>query len=134
MGYPIYLDLSDSAVSGAIWLTDHFEPHVEEMIVTQTNWDEKFVDVGANVGWFSLMVATEMRKFGASGSVDAFEPNPRLASVFSASILENSLIELITLRTIAISDQVGASLLYSPDDHAAGGKILDPSWEKYTGQ
>lgn len=133
-GYPIYLDLSDTAVSGSIWLTDHFEPHVEHMIVTHTNWDEKFIDVGANIGWFTIMVATEMRKFGSAGDVDSFEPNSRLASVLAASIIENSLIDRITLRTIAISDQIGVAQLYSPVDHAAGGKILDESWKPYVAQ
>jgi len=133
-GYPIYLDLSDSSVSGQIWLTDHFEPHVERMIVAHTNWDEKFVDVGANIGWFTMMVATEMRKFGSAGNVDCFEPNPELATVLSASILENSLRDRIRLRSIAISDKVGIEKLYSPEDHAAGGKILDASWQKHTDQ
>lgn len=133
-GYPIYLDLSDTAVSGEIWLTDHFEPHVERMIVDHTDWDAKFIDVGANIGWFSIMVANEMRKFSAKGTVDSFEPNTRLATVLSASILENSLIDRITLRTMAVSDCIGVAHLYRPADHAAGGKILDDSWSEFTEQ
>jgi len=132
-GFHLYLDLSDSSVSGNIWLNDHFEPHVEKMLVEHTNWDETFLDIGANIGWFSLIAGTEMRKFNSKGRVDAFEPNPNLAVVLSASILENCLMERIAVRTAAVSVESGVAQLYCSDDHVAGSKLLDESWQQFAG-
>jgi FkbM family methyltransferase len=69
-------------------------------------------DVGANVGYFSLVAGL---KVGPTGAVHAFEPTPGL----SARIRENAAlngIANITVNSVAISDHDGAAFLSLQED------------------
>src|SRR6185436_20517401 len=51
-----------------------YEPEVFEFLVRALRAGDTFVDVGAHVGYFSLLAASLV---GHGGHVFSFEPNPR---------------------------------------------------------
>jgi len=59
------------------------------------------VDVGANVGWFTLIAS---KKVGFQGTVVAIEPEPKNFSLLCKNIRDNKLTNVIPLR-IALSDK-----------------------------
>jgi FkbM family methyltransferase len=61
-------------------------------------------DIGAHVGYYTMLAA---RRVGPNGHVYAFEPLPRNAAFLTRHILINDL-DNVTLRQLAISDQVGS--------------------------
>jgi len=63
-----------------------------------------FVDVGANIGYFTVMAAARV---GSQGRVYAFEPNPLPRRLLEISIAKNGLESRVTLRTCALSDTDG---------------------------
>ncbi|MBK8094086.1 MAG: FkbM family methyltransferase [Verrucomicrobiaceae bacterium] len=62
-----------------------------------------FLDVGANVGYFSLEIAHRR----PHAQVIAIEPNPQIAALLSESIAHNQLTERIHLHSVAASDITG---------------------------
>ncbi len=128
-GFAMFLDLTDTSVSGQIWFGDNFEPHVEALLHKHVEWSDAFVDVGANVGWFTMIVAHKMRSLGTAGIVHAVEPNPRLASVLSANIVDASLTECVVVHAMAASDDIALVDLWAPGGHAASAKILHQRWQ-----
>lgn len=66
-----------------------------------------FVDVGANIGFFSLVLAVGQPKL----KLIAFEPNPRLYGLLRANAKANRLVQVIC-EPIALSDAEGSALLY----------------------
>lgn len=70
-----------------------------------------FVDVGANIGYFSVIAASRV---GASGAVYAFEPNPRIRARLERNVSLNGA-EQIYVRAEAVSDAPGTLRLVEPE-------------------
>lgn len=73
-----------------------------------------FVDVGANIGWYSLVAAQALR---GRGRVHSFEPEPANLEKLTANVRRNRL-DNITVNGWALGDHEGtAPLFLSPDDN-----------------
>jgi len=106
-GFEILLDLHDPAVSRPLLLAGDYEPHVAHTLLGLLRTDTHFLDVGANVGYFSLLAATRCPQ----GRVYAVEPDPQNFRLFSASIALNGLRERISAVQTAASDEDGLAML-----------------------
>ena len=74
------------------------------------------LDVGANVGLFTLVAA---HRVGPTGRVHAFEPTPELAAHIVRNLELNGL-ENIAVNPIAISDTLGHATLHMPEPDDPG--------------
>lgn len=77
-----------------------------------------FIDVGANIGYLSLMAAAMV---GPEGRVDAIEPTPANFQRLSDNVLANRLGGIIRPQRIAASDRDGVLTLHIPDTQRSGG-------------
>lgn len=80
--FDIMVDREDWAVGASIAARLGHEPEVTAALRSLISPGSVFVDVGANVGWFSLLGA---RLVGTSGKVIAIEPNPRNCALLAGS-------------------------------------------------
>ena len=69
-----------------------------------------FLDVGANIGLYSLIVATRR----LAGEVIAFEPDARSVHALRANLLINDIADTVEVRPIALSDRDGTAR-FAPD-------------------
>lgn len=106
-GRQLYICLSDIAVSKQLFLTGRWEPEVEEGIVQRIQRDMVFVDVGANIGWFSLLVADRIVRAGGNGKVVAIEANASIVPFLMASVVESGLAGTISVKPYAVSSESG---------------------------
>ena len=67
------MDLTNEAVGLPLALARAWEPHVTAEIESALKPGKWFLDVGANIGYFTLLGAARV---GSAGRVFAFEPNP----------------------------------------------------------
>jgi len=67
------------------------------------------LDVGANIGYFSLIAA---RTIGKNGRVWAFEPVPRMLEVLNSNVSNNALQGIITVVPQAVSNAPGTTVMY----------------------
>lgn len=86
-----------------------FEPHVTRLIKTLLRPGMTVVDVGANIGYYSLLAA---RLVGEQGAVWAFEPAPSLADLLTRSIAENGYEGRVHVIPAAVGDVSGAATLH----------------------
>ncbi len=77
-----------------------------------------FLDIGANIGYYSLMAAS----FGAS-KILAIEPNPIVYSRLLFNISANGFNEQITTQPIALGDKSGKVVLSVAKDDMGGSRI-----------
>jgi FkbM family methyltransferase len=89
---------------------------VHELAVSEVMWrlaedDELAIDVGANIGYFTGLLACRARE------VTALEPNPRLRRFIVANIERWEVGKKVRLETRAASDSSGTALLHLPDDY-----------------
>jgi FkbM family methyltransferase len=119
------LDTSE-AIQGAM-AAGVYEPE-------QTAWareclaaGDRFVDVGANFGWYTALASTIV---GPSGSVFAFEPSPVAAKVIARTIAENHLRNVKLVRA-AVGAVSGHEHIYMPVNdvvHSPSAFRSDPAF------
>ncbi len=78
------------------------------------------LDVGANIGYFSLLAA---KLVGKSGVVWAFEPVPHLVDIIGKNIRDNGYEERIHLVHMAVSNGVGTVKLHINDTVSAHSSL-----------
>ena len=98
--FKIYAMTNDSAVGQTIISTKNYEPHVTDAIVKHLKSGEVFLDIGANIGYFTLLAASIVQD---GGKVISFEPNPQNLQLLYSSIVENPF-DNITIYPFAASN------------------------------
>jgi FkbM family methyltransferase len=94
----IWLDLADSFVSRGC-LFDGYEPIETALVRQHLTAGDVFLDIGANIGWFSLLASTII---GPSGHVHAFEPRTPTVEYLRRSISMNGLESAVTVHALGL--------------------------------
>jgi len=106
-GFSILLNQSDRVISSSIASLGWWDLGTTKLVQRVLKEGSIFVDVGANVGWFTLLGATIV---GDEGKVLAFEPEPRNARLLNESIRMNGA-NNARLFPSAVSDTDGEKIL-----------------------
>jgi len=87
------------------------------------------VDVGANVGEFTLRVVERFQKHkDSSYKVIAFEPNPVICEILRVQVLRNNLDDTVEIYNAALSKREGRSsfVIEDPSKNSARGHLATP--------
>ena len=129
-GFDIYLDPSDLGISPSIGVLGWYEMRTTELFVKLVRPGSTVIDVGANVGFFTLLAA---RLAGNDGRVVSFEPEPTSFSLLSKSIKRNRFANVQAFQQCVSNRDGLATLHLSPGHHKGlhstmrdlgGGKIV----------
>ncbi|MBV9264854.1 MAG: FkbM family methyltransferase [Acidobacteriaceae bacterium] len=93
-----------------------WEPNISRWIASRLNPGDTFVDVGANVGYFSLLAASRTT---ASGRVIAIEACPEIFAQLQDNCRRNSYTNIRAIN-VAASDQPGTLRLYRGGNENGG--------------
>jgi FkbM family methyltransferase len=104
-GFRLVLDRADRSVSYFIINDGAWEPRLTAVFRRCIQPGQTVIDVGANVGYFTMLAASIV---GPTGRVFAVEPNSENCRLILASVAENHATN-VTLLPIALSDQIGWS-------------------------
>jgi FkbM family methyltransferase len=96
-----WIDLHDSFVSQGC-LNNNWEPSETSYFTSQLSQGAVVIDVGANIGWFSLVAA---KHIGPNGIVHAFEPRPETGHALKRTICDNRLQSIVHVWPYALSDR-----------------------------
>ena len=81
--FKLYADPRDRSISPHLMMDGYWEPRTTETIIDLMRFDMVAVDVGANLGYFTLLLSALC---GPNGRVLAFEPNPETARRLQATL------------------------------------------------
>lgn len=84
--------------------------------------DSVVVDVGANLGYFTLLLATADCP---ARRVYAFEPEPGNAALLSANIAAHGVSDRVHAITAALGEQEGEGVLYLSDENLGDHPLFD---------
>ncbi len=84
-GVELFCDAADAAVTPGL-LSGHYEPHLSAVFEKYCTSGMTVVDVGANLGYYSLLAS---RLVGPSGRVVALEPNSENCRLLLSSLRLN---------------------------------------------
>lgn len=120
-GFRIYVDLQDQLVGAAI-AAGVYEPHVTAAIRRVLRPGDTFVDLGVNVGYFSLLASSLV---GRTGNVIGFEARPDNVSLAKQSARENGF-ENMTIHGLAVAEKEKVLKMLAPD-HTSLSVVVDAS-------
>ena len=114
------LDLRpNDAIGAAIWNSGVYDLAVTETLWRLTNRAELAVDVGANIGYTTSVLATRV---GSNGEVWSFEPHPRLFKELEDNVANwasRNEIRNVRVFDLAVSDRKGPGRLIEPPGFAS---------------
>jgi FkbM family methyltransferase len=92
------------------WLLENgpWEPQQTRLLISRLRPGDTFIDVGAYVGYYTLIAA---RRVGRTGRVIAFEPAPKNFETLRQNVRLNRL-ENVTLEQKALADKPGTLRLF----------------------
>ncbi len=113
------------AISGSIAFTGFYELNLTQRIVEHAAKGGLLVDVGANMGYFSLLWAGLNR----SARVLAFEAAPRNIELFQANVSENQFGDRVSLIPKAAGARPGTAMfeIWPGEETGWGGFSDDPA-------
>jgi FkbM family methyltransferase len=93
---------------------------VQDAIVRRLKPGATFWDIGAHIGFYSLLAS---RLVGSTGTVVAFEPEPNNAARLRRSIALNESVNIV-VKQIAIAGQIGSTDLFPQNGESAESTIV----------
>lgn len=120
-GARMRLQLPDS-IQTAIFLTGEWDAPITGLIESRLGPGDVFIDVGANIGYFSLLAS---RKVGSAGKVYAFEASPSVFEHLQSNLTLNQAGNVTPLN-VAVSNGPGTcSIWTAPEGNIGHSTIMD---------
>jgi FkbM family methyltransferase len=120
--YKAYVDTTDIGLSSHLMLDGYWEMWVTETLAGLIRPGMVVADIGANVGYFTLLMAELV---GSEGRVHAFEPNPRLVELLNKSLMVNGFASRAAVHQTALGDRDEHSVtLVVPENTPMNAYIL----------
>jgi FkbM family methyltransferase len=128
--YLVYTDATDVSLTPHLCLDGFWEIWITQAFVRTIKPGAFCVDIGANHGYFSLLMADIA---GSSGRLLAIEPNPKLSKLLSRTLEINGFQKTATVSQNAIADVNGASVnLVVPSNHGGNASIISEIFSEQT--
>lgn len=119
-GHKMFIDAGDSL---RLTMTGHYEPFETEVAMEEINAGDTVVDIGANIGYYTLLFA---RKVGSDGMVFAFEPDSDNFKLLQKNISANAYANVIS-EQMAVTNKNQEIKLYQSLRSAGHHRIF--AWE-----
>lgn len=110
----------DQYVSRRIQEERIWEPYETSLLLRLLRPGDVFVDVGANIGYFSVLAASVV---GEQGTVFAFEPDPSNYRLLCANASLNGFDSNIIAVEAALSDTAGEGRLFLSEDNLGDHQV-----------
>ena len=105
-GNTLFIDSNDK-LAVETYLKTEYEPGTTNFLKTILKKGMNVINIGANIGYFTLLAAREV---GPDGKVFAFEPFPQTVELLKKNILVNGF-ENVTIESKAVSNKTDFAIL-----------------------
>jgi FkbM family methyltransferase len=117
---PIFVNSNDLGSPFNLMSGGRYEEDNIEVLLSFLKEDTIFLDIGANIGFFTLKIG---KRLGPQGKVYAFEPHPRIHDLLRRNVHINGIAKLVTCFKLALSDKNATETLRYPIGHLGGGHL-----------
>lgn len=116
-----YVDGDDASVAPHLAMDGFWEAWNSVAVARHVRPGWRVVDVGANHGYFTLLLASLV---GPEGRVFAIEPNPRLFALLERTVRLNGFDDRVTLLQFAAASHDAAVDLRVPREFSGDGSVV----------
>ena len=118
---PIYINTNDFGCPSNFINGGRYEEDYIAVLASFCKPNSVFLDIGANLGVFSLRLASRMKH----GKIFAFEPNPKINDLLSRSVFLSGCGHIINVCKFGLSDTNTTLRLSVPTGHAGGASVRE---------
>jgi len=126
-GHKIFINSKDTGIAPYLLMGKNFAQDEIDLLKKILKPGMIFVDIGANIGYFSLVSA---KLVGDQGQVYAFEPDPDNFNLLEKNIKVNNYKNIIAVNK-AVSDKSGKARLYLEPDNLCGHSLVVKNGNKF---
>lgn len=119
-GHRIFVDTRDLGLAPHLVLLGVWERAIEQVVKRLVKPGDTVIEVGANVGYHTLAMASVI---GPQGRLWTFEANPDLHPLLQATFSFNGYADRVTLLPFAASDREGTITFSFDPSYIGGGHI-----------
>ena len=120
--YLVYVDVKDVGIGARLALDGFWEAWITAAIARTVQPGWRCVDVGANHGYYTLVLADAA---GPEGRVVAIEPSPRAAGLLEMTVELNGFEGFTTVLQQVAADRGGSIALRIPEHHGMNASIRE---------
>lgn len=125
--FKMYVDRRDVGFAPHLVFEGYWEYWLTEFIWRNLRPGEVALDVGANHGYYTLLMADLV---GPAGRVHAFEPNPRLLDLLGRSVALNGFWDVVRQHGAAVAAAAGPPMTFAATEREPkNGRLLMPGEE-----
>jgi len=117
------------SIQTTIFLTGVWEPNITTIIAQALLPGDVFIDVGANVGYYSLLAAS---RIGSEGHIYAIEASPRIFAALVENIGLNGITNVTTINR-AVSNSTGLCEIFMAKETNLGHSSIVPGLARTDG-
>lgn len=110
------VDITETSGRLTYFYSNPYRKAVVDAVITALKPGDVFVDIGAHLGYFSIIAA---RVVGPSGRVIAFEPHERLHGELRAIVTRNAVERVVEIVPLAVAERETDCTLYTSEGSAA---------------
>jgi FkbM family methyltransferase len=99
-----------------------YDPELLSLVLTLLDPGTCFLDIGANVGFYSVAVARFLKRTAAGGRVVAFEPVESNYRRLVENMLANDLLDCSQIYQLGLSNRTGNATMTLREDFVLGGE------------
>lgn len=111
----------DRVITPRLRSTGQWEPYESTLVQSLLGPGDVFVDVGANIGYFSVLAA---ERVGGAGQVFAFEPDPENYGLLAANLALNGFGPRAHTVCAALAEADGEGALYLSEDNLGDHQVF----------
>jgi FkbM family methyltransferase len=120
--YIAFVDTTDVGFATHLLMDGAWEMWLTEYMIRTIKPGWTVFDVGANFGYYSLLMADLV---GHTGRCVAYEPNPHVARFARESLSVNGFGGWTEVREVALSREAGSAIFYLPHGEPKNARIVD---------
>lgn len=126
-GHKIFIDSKDTGIAPFLLMGKPFAPDEIALLKKILKPGMVFVDIGANIGYFSLIAS---KLIGETGKVFSFEPDPDNFFLLEKNIKANNYKNIIAVKK-AVADKIGKAKLYLDKENLCGHSLVSKEGNKF---
>jgi FkbM family methyltransferase len=126
-GQKMIVDTRDVSLTPYLLLDGYWELEITNVLQDMVTTGMNVVEIGANVGYYTLLIA---QKIGETGRLTAFEANPAVFRHLFRNVEINRYINRVTLVNQAVTDRRGQITFRALRHHLGSSTIIDIPQER----
>ncbi len=119
-GRKLFVDTRDYTLAPHLLMDGYWEIWTTNVIRSLLAPGMRVIEAGANVGWYSVIIADAI---GPTGSLDAFEANPPVYELLRLNLEINGMGGFSRAHHLAVMDRSGSVTLHVAEKHNAWSSI-----------